>query len=229
MKILFISFLIFSSCSQLKKNNDSCYSLSECSNLATKLTQKSYILTNQDFSGKVTNIGNVKWTKENADFLFGQILSGNGYARILTADNNIYQIIPVKDVRYAGNIPSYTASKHSNDKMILPNSADWGELIYKTVDGVSLEIARNIRPLLSRYGRVIDSSSGSVLIIRDNLSNLHQLLPVIRKMDVIPSKAELEKREKIYNLQILREKIRQETLKKFKESINSKSNESQND
>ena len=224
MKNIIIALLFVSACTHGGRNRNSCSSLQECSDLASRITSKSYIYTGRSLNGDVTNIGNVSWSKENADFLFGQILAGNGYARIKTNDPTIYQIIEARDIRYSAYLPSYSATKLDNDEMLTPNSADWGELIYKTSNGSMrvLEIARNIRPFLSRYGRVIDNRYSALIIVRDNLANLHQVLPLIRKMDVELTKKEIAEFEKSYKLEELREKTRKEMAARMKEFLNEK-------
>lgn len=213
-----LSFLV--SCSQLKTNKQNCDDINSCLDLAASLTYKQYVIAAEKVSGPVKTYGELKWTKDNADSLIGELLHDSGYARIQTSDQNVYQIINARDIRYTAHIPTFQASKASSDQLPPPNSADWGELIYKTTvtqTNRASSIARNLRPFMSRYGRVIDDPIAGIVIVRDHLANIHQVLPIIRKLDVDVTKDEIKMHERNYQLEVLREKTRQEMLKKMEE------------
>ena len=186
--IFLFSFLMLSSCSSFKpKSQDSCSDLKECLELASKLTKKSYLYVEKiNLDKKINSVGTVTWKEDTADFLIGEVLVGLGYYRLHTKDANIYEIINARDVRYVANVPSYKANKETNDELPAVNSADPVELIYETKNGAkrASEIARNLRPFMSRYGRVIDHDNSGTLVIRDSVATAHKLLALIRQMDV---------------------------------------------
>lgn len=191
-----VSSVLFSSCSTTGKSKNPCTNIVECTNLATELTSKKYINNGEPIKGEVQNFGDVKWTKENADYLYGEALATAGYAREKTVDKDIYNLFAARDVRYSAGTTSYKATKTTNDEMAPANAADFVELVYKSENGTRVaDISRNIRPFMSRYGRVIDVGSSSTLILRDTLKNVHSLLPMIRTFDVPLTKEEQSKKK----------------------------------
>lgn len=222
--LMFIHILLIG-CSQMKVVKTDCDEINKCVELASSITGKKYIYGGESLNGPIKTYGKVTWTKENADDFVGEMLHGTGYARVQMKDKDTYQIINARDIRYTAHLPSFFANKNTNDALLPANSGDWGELIYKTITtkvNRSSDIARNLRPFMSRYGRVIDDPMSGVIIIRDNLANIHQMLPIIRKLDNPVTQEELNERDRQRSHEILREKTRQETIKKFEEYIKNK-------
>lgn len=148
------------SCSTTKNRHAGCGNLKECLDLASDLTGASYIYVGKerDLSDALTTIGKVNWSQENANSLIGEVLAKSGFARVKAPNKNSYYIVTGRDIRYESNLVSYSATKDKNDELPPPNAADWIELVYKSENGpdVTSSISRNLRPFLSRYGRVID-------------------------------------------------------------------------
>jgi general secretion pathway protein D len=191
-----VSSVLFSSCSTTSKPKNPCTNIVECTNLATELTSKKYINVGEPLKGEVQNFGDVKWTKENADYLFGEALASTGYARETTIDKDIYNLINARDVRYSAGSISYAATKTTNDEMLPPNHADFVELVYKSENGDRVgDMARNLRPFMSRYGRIIDIRSSSTIILRDTSKTVQTLLPMIRRFDVPLTKEEMNSKK----------------------------------
>lgn len=220
MKLLFAMMLFAFSCSHKSKDQSGCTKLKSCLELASTLTGKSYIYDDMKLEEAIGNIGNTAWNKDNADLLIGELMSSAGYYRI-DMGNNVYKIINARDIRYVANVKSYSATKEANDPMPASNSADPVELVYKTNNGYTRasEIARNLRPFMSRYGRVIDERSGGHLIVRDSAAAVNHILTLIRKMDAPVSAAEIKEREKSDKMEVLREKTRAEMASRFQEMI----------
>ena len=207
-----IVLIMISGCSHQKKADlSSCSILSECLELSSRLTGKSYFYSNMKLDEKVGQTGSVEWTKENADFIIGELLNDAGYYRIPSKTENTYKLINGRDVRYTPNIPSYNADLLTNSPIPPANSAEPAQLIYQSKNsGRASEMARNLRPLMSRYGRVIDVTASNILMVLDTTATIHQVLPLIRKMDVPVTKEELKRQEK----------FRKEMLEKMKASEN---------
>lgn len=212
---------VLMSCAHKKNVLGQCSTLGECLEIASGLTGKSYIYDEMQLVDQVGTIGTITWDKENADLLIGELLASAGYFR-LDMGKNIYKLFIGRDVRYMSSLKSFTATKESSDPLPSPNAADPVELVYQSKNGEVrvLEITRNLRPLLSRYGRVLSvSGGGGIIIVRDTASVLHQILPLIRKMDAPFSKSEQKALEKSYQLEVLREKTRQEMVAKINEIL----------
>lgn len=213
--------VLFVSCAHEKKNPGQCGTIGECLRVASQLTGKSYLYDDMALKEKVGSVGAVTWDKENADLLIGELLSSAGYYR-LDMGKGVYKLMNARDARYLSGLKSFSATKETNDELPSPNAADPVELVYESKNGgqrVS-DIARNLRPFMSRYGRVIDQRSGSLIIVRDTASAVHQLLPLIRKMDTPVTAEERKEREKTGKFEDLGEKIRTEMTKRLNEMMN---------
>lgn len=196
MRFMFIPFfaLLALSCShQMTSPYGSCTRVRECLDIASKLTGKMYFFTNMKLDEKIDRSMSDTWTKENADYFIGEILSDTGYFRLHTPKENTYKLIYARDIRYESNVHSYNATMETNDPLPPANSAEPAELVYKSKNLHRVgEMARNLRPFVSRYGRVIDVTASQLLILRDTTTAIHQLLPLIRKMDVPMSAGEMK-------------------------------------
>lgn len=226
--IFFILFLSMSGCGFIEKSprQRSCSVLKDCLDIASSITKKNYLYGDFSLDDKINQSGEIHWTKDNADFLIGELLKEFGYYRMPTPNPNVYTLMHARDVRYTANVPSFKADIGSQDTLPSANSADPAELVYTSKNpGRPQEIARNLRPFLSRYGRVIDVRASNIVILRDSTAALHQLLPLMRKMDVPVTKAELQQAEKEYKIEMMRERTRAEIASKVQELLDKKKNE----
>lgn len=172
-----------------------CKTVTECLNLSAKLTGKKYIFEKKSIQGEIAAAGDLTWSAETADALLGEVLSESGYALEKVEGTDVYKVFHARDIRY--NVqPSLEASLKSNDPLPAPNPAFWVSLTYTSKnDGRVSEIARNLRPFLSRYGRVIDVRDSNIVIVHDNAKSALRLLELIRKMDVPLTREEKEMHE----------------------------------
>lgn len=207
-------------CSHKPKDQSGCNKLRTCLELASSLTGKNYLYDDMKLEEAIGTIGKTAWNAENADLLIGELLGSAGYYR-LDMGNNIYKLINARDIRYVANVKSFSANKETNDTLPAANSADPVELIYKSVNGFNRasDIARNLRPFMSRYGRVIDERSSGLIIVRDTAAAINHLLPLIRKMDAPVTAAEMKEREKDDKMEVLREKTREEMASRFMDMV----------
>lgn len=213
-------FALVSSCAHEKKDSGQCSTLGECLKLSSSLTGNSYLFDEMKLNEKVGSIGKVTWDKENADLLIGELLASAGYYR-LDMGKKVYKLINAIDVRYTAGIKSFSATKETNDPLPTANAADPVELVYHSKNGPQRpsEIARNLRPFMSRYGRVIDERSGGLIIVRDTASNLHQLLPLIRRLDTPFTAQEIKVMKNSNKFEELGSKIQSEVSKRISEML----------
>jgi hypothetical protein len=171
---------------------ESCSKLIDCIDLASKLTGKHYIYSAGDINAEVKATPGLNWNKDNADGLLSEVLHLSGYVRLpIPAAQNTYSIINGRDIRYGGSLPRFNVTREGGDSLPTLILSDFAELHYQSKHGRRVgEIARNLRPFLSRYGRVIDTSSG-ILIVIDTMTNLERAIGIIRKADVPLTKQEL--------------------------------------
>lgn len=171
---------------------DTCSQLVDCIELSSKLTGKQYVYSAGDIKAEVKATPGLHWTKENADGLLSEVLHLSGYARLgVPAAANTYSIINARDIRYGGYIVNFNMTKDGGDTLPTPVLPDFAQLHYQSKNGQRVsDIARNLRPFLSRYGRVIDASAGSLIVV-DTMTNLERIIGMIRKMDVPMTKQDL--------------------------------------
>lgn len=116
---------------------------------------------------------NSKMTKEEFQQIVFNLLQNRGFTPI--EQNSITWIYNARDIRYL----SVPISMDLN----FPADARFRSLVYRLKYPISAMVARNLRPYMSRYGRVIDFSDARTLIINDVSDNLKRLAKTIDYMD----------------------------------------------
>lgn len=99
----------------------------------------------------------------------------DNYGVTATEDGAVIWINSSRDIRY---LPSalYTDSSY-------PKDSRYSTVIHKLKYPLSSEIARNLRPFMSRYGRVIDFSDARTILLHDKGDNISRLIETIQFMD----------------------------------------------
>lgn len=137
--------------------------------------------------GKLNIFGKKSIKKEDLDLFISSALNQMGYTSLYMKELNQLKVLSTRDVRYNESGVYDDIEKLPRDythvKFILP---------LKYVNGSY--ISRNMRPFMSRYGRIIDDKLSNKLIISDTAVNIHRLYDLIKKLD---TKSFKERREKI--------------------------------
>jgi type II secretory pathway component GspD/PulD (secretin) len=110
-----------------------------------------------------------------ADFekMFYTIIESKGYSALI--DGSFVRIIYSRDIRY---MPSDFYKSEE-----VPNIDRFVMVIHKLKNPVASSITRNMRPFLSRYGRIIDFGDEHSIAINDTGSNINRLLKIISNLD----------------------------------------------
>jgi general secretion pathway protein D len=105
--------------------------------------------------------------------LFISMLDTQGYA--LIENDAFIRVISARDIRY--NAVDFFMSENypKGDKYIL--------VMHELKNPLGASIARNMRPFLSRYARVINLNDGHTIILQDRGNNIERLLEIITNMD----------------------------------------------
>lgn len=117
---------------------------------------------------------NSKMTIEEFQTIVFNLLHNRGYTPV--EQNGILWIYNSRDIRY---IPVGITTD-----MNFPADSRYRTAVYKLKYPLSSIIARNLRPYMSRYGRVIDFSDARTLILNDTSDNIKRLVKTIEFMDV---------------------------------------------
>lgn len=130
---------------------------------------------------------------DQLDQLLSISLYQEGYTRI-QEDKNIVRVIPTRDVRYD---TAKIFDGKEDGLEVVPNTYDYFSYVvyFEHPDRIKT-VARNIRPFVSRYGRVIDFEGSGRLILADSGKHIKRLVPMIKKLDVALSDKERSQKQK---------------------------------
>lgn len=156
-----------------------CNSITECTEKISAKTKKKYV-----WGGDLKSSGRfeIDISKSNGEELYSHMLATSGYTRIAISSDT-YEIINARDIRYR-EVPIVMASK--NKKPTFREGNDHYMMKYKLVSNKvpASSIARNFRPFMSRYGRIIDIAHSGTVIISDRAKNLKRLYQLLGELDI---------------------------------------------
>ncbi len=134
------------------------------------------IIFSEDVVGKTFLYGKKEIKKEELDFFASIIADENGYTMVVRKHLNQIEIISTRDVRYKTN------SLYSDIKNV-PFNYNHVKFTMKLEYALANEVTRNMRPFMSRYGRIIDERNANTIIISDTARNIHRLYKLIKVLD----------------------------------------------
>jgi general secretion pathway protein D len=138
-----------------------------------KLTGINLIL-DKDVKGKVSIIAPTPITVGDAWKAYLAALNMAGYSLVKTGA--FYKVINARDIRYTPT-KIYTGN-------YTPDTENYVMRVVALKHVSAAEIARNFRPFMSRYGRIIDIKQTNTVIIADTGSNINRMAKMIRFLDV---------------------------------------------
>lgn len=138
-----------------------------------KLTGINLIL-DKDVKGKVSIIAPTPITVGDAWKAYLAALNMAGYSLIKTGA--FYKVINARDIRYTPT-KIYTGN-------YTPDTENYVMRVISLKHVSAAEIARNFRPFMSRYGRIIDIKQTNTIIIADTGSNINRLAKMVKFLDV---------------------------------------------
>jgi len=133
------------------------------------------VVFDNDFKDQSTTlVGSKVMPKTDVDLYLSVILMENGYTMLTVAETQTLNIVNSRDIRYR-------SAKVYKSIETLPDTFEHVWFIHTLKHIPANILARNLRPLVSRYGRVIDHSDS--IMISDTAKNVKQLMNVVRFMD----------------------------------------------
>ncbi len=138
-----------------------------------KLTGINLIL-DKDVKGKVSIIAPTPITVGDAWKAYLAALNMAGYSLIKTGA--FYKVINARDIRYTPT-KIYTGN-------YTPDTENYLMRVISLKHVSAAEIARNFRPFMSRYGRLIDIKQTNTIIIADTGSNINRLAKMVKFLDI---------------------------------------------
>lgn len=185
MRILFVFLLLMTkvSAAVVKHNGDRDFIITQTTFKVSQLLADYAALMNynlsvtsefQDEDFTVQGLPVIK--KDQMENYVSILLSQSGNAVIRMPDSQFMQVISGRDIRYTA-VPIYKSLDE------IPKNDNQAQFSYslKYIDGA--EIARNLRPFLSRYGRIIDIKHANAINITDTGNNLKKMANIIINLD----------------------------------------------
>jgi general secretion pathway protein D len=184
MKIFILSFLLLNTAfaKTLVKDSNGDYSLLKAEFKVAdivrdyaKLKDINLIMTEAP-KGKLLLLGSKNINKENIDLYISAVTSEVGYTLIHNKELNQVQVIPSRDVRYNGG-------RLHTDINKVPDNYNHTMFSMRLKHAKAHVISRNMRPFMSRYGRIIDERNANTLILSDTGKNIKRLHKLIMSID----------------------------------------------
>jgi len=185
MRTIIIFLLVITSAygEVLKRNSDGDFILGQQNFKVSQLLSDYAALMNfnlsvtSEFQDETFTVqGSPVIKKEQMENYVSILLSQSGNAVIRMPDSHFMQVISARDIRYT-TIPIYKSLEE------IPKNDNQSQFSYslKHMDGT--ELARNIRPFMGRYGRIIDIKHANAINITDTGNNLRRLAEIILNLD----------------------------------------------
>jgi general secretion pathway protein D len=187
MKILSLFLMLCVPFSYVKA---SCDSVASCVDMVSSLTGQTYY-SGEDLSSKKVKLDKkIKITQENANDFISELLYEHGLTRTKSNIAN-WRIINARDIRYDANqMLTFGVDE-------IPKNHDYTVVRIPMKDGHNAgDLARNFRPFMTRYGRIIDIRNPATLIISDIGINAHRLIELVKIVDVELTEDQKKQREK---------------------------------
>lgn len=134
------------------------------------------LITDGKIKGKMSTFGPRKIKESELDLFVTSILSDTGYSILATDEIKQYEVINARDLRYKGG-------KVTTDILDVPETYNFYQYIMKLNYVDSYDFGRNLRPFISRYGRIIDEKNANTIILADTGKNIHRMHDLIKKLD----------------------------------------------
>lgn len=104
------------------------------------------------------------------------LVAQSGMTMVRFPDSNLVKVLNARDIRYE------TIPVHKKVSAI-PKDHSWSQMVYTLKYIEPSQLTRNLRPFLSRYGRIIDEKYSNVIYITEENANLRRLMDIIQFLD----------------------------------------------
>ncbi len=184
IKLLGLSLFYFNSifASTLVTNSDGDFLLEESKFKVADIVKEYAKLKNLNLimdqvpKGELQLLGPKKIKKADIDLYLSAVLEKTGYTLIENRPLNQIQIIRTRDVRYSGS----TYYEKIND---VPDNYNHAIFSINLEHANSRILTKNMRPFLSRFGRIIDGRTSDTLTLAGTGKNIHRIHKLIRDID----------------------------------------------
>jgi type II secretory pathway component GspD/PulD (secretin) len=134
------------------------------------------IIYSTEVEGRIYLYGVKEIKKKDLDLYISAVAAEGGYTLIRNEELNQIEVINSRDIRYK-------ATKLFQNISDVPDTYNHYKFLVKLNYVKANELSRNMRPFMSRYGRIIDENNANSLIISDSGKNIHRLHKIIQELD----------------------------------------------
>lgn len=181
-RVIFITLTLLS----FSTLSATCTNIPDCLKLAEKLKNTSYVSLTKLPSDKV-DLESIDLNANNIDFYVTLILNQKGFTRTFHKEQNQYNVISARDVRYS---PSFYYDDHTK----VPADYDYAMALVPLTNISAKLVVRSFRPFMSRYGRIMPLENTRSILIQDTGLNIIRLVKLIKKVDIKPANLTKEQR-----------------------------------
>lgn len=162
---------------------------------------------------KVNLVINKKINIQDFRKMFFTILESHGFTAI--KDGSFYKVINSRNIRYS------TTQLYTSDDF--PKTDEYIFVVHHLKNPLARNITRNMRPFLSRYGRIVDFSDAHSIALHDRGKNIKRLIDLINNLDNSPNIERLKKyatqRQEKQKQKILKDQLELDILTLQKEKL----------
>lgn len=132
--------------------------------------------------------GKKSLSSEELDAYVTGVVGQSQFTLVTFPGSKLVKVISSRDVRYEP-LPVY---RNVND---VPENHSYAQMVYELKHIDPKDLARNLRPFLSRYGRVIDHSN--IIYVADETRNLKRIGKIINFLDTDEYAKSLKRTEEL--------------------------------
>lgn len=123
---------------------------------------------------QIISVGPKTMNKDSLELYISAMLSQNGFGMRTLPETRTLSVFNSRDVRYINTSTFKDLSK-------VPDTYEHVQFMYELKHIESVELARNLRPFIGRYGRIIDHTNS--VMIADTGKNVRRVMKIIQELD----------------------------------------------
>lgn len=137
--------------------------------------EKMNVVFDSDYNDEqITTVGPKSIDKKSLDLYISAMLSQSGFGMRILPETRTLSVFKSRDVRY------FLTSSYKNIAEV-PDTYEHVQFMYELKHIPSAELARNMRPLISRYGRIIEHTNS--IFLSDSGKNIRRIMKLIQELD----------------------------------------------
>ncbi len=175
---LILSLVTLFACVSLSAASVNCRNVEDCLTEYSKVSGLKHVTYNNLKKAREDKPFSFEGDLKDIEEAFTFYLHQNGYTRV-KAQSKSFFIVPSRDIRY---IPTTLYSGESPAE--IPKNYDYITVSIELKNKLlGTQITRNLRPFMSRYGRIIINEGPGIITFQEIGVNVHRVLKLVEKID----------------------------------------------